>query len=119
MLLMSAENLMRSDRVHYIRPQTLVIFLVTVALLFAGARVPDLSRPHRPKPLHRVTFELQQKNTSSQLKQYHDLVAVLPKVVESVAVTSYGAVVQATPTLRRSPAVIPHSGRAPPKQLQG
>ncbi|WP_136523379.1 hypothetical protein [Geomonas ferrireducens] len=110
---------MRSDRVHYIRPQALVIFLVVLSLLSAGARVPDLSRPHRPKPLHRVTFELQQKNISSQLKQYHDLVAVLPKVVEAVAVTSYGSVVQATPTLRRSPAIIPHSGRAPPKQLQG
>ncbi|WP_129126622.1 hypothetical protein [Geomonas oryzae] len=110
---------MRSDRVNHIRPQALVIFLVILSLLFAGARVPDLSRPHRPKPLHRVTFELQQKNISSQFKQHHDLVAVLPKVVESVAVTGYGTVVQATPTLRRSPAVIPHSGRAPPRQPQG
>ncbi|TGU71057.1 hypothetical protein E4633_11965 [Geomonas terrae] len=110
---------MRSDRIPHIRPQVLVILLVVLSLLCAGARVPDLSRPNRPKPLHRVTFELQQKNLSSQLKQHHDLVAVLPKVVEAVAVTCYGTVVQSTPTLRRSSAVIPHSGRAPPEQLQG
>lgn len=109
---------MRSDSVPYFRSHPLVIFLVTLTLLCAGARVPDLSRPHRPKPLHRVTFELQKKNVSSQLKQHLDLVAVLPKVVEAVAAPRYGTVVQATPTPRRSPAAIPHSGRAPP-EIQG
>lgn len=107
---------MRRNQNAYIRPQTLVIFLVALALLFAGTRVPDLSRPHRPKPLHRVTFETQQKSLYSQFKQHHDCVAVLPKVVESVATVLYGTVTQAYPTRHHSPSVIPRSGRAPPEQ---
>ncbi|WP_224983359.1 hypothetical protein [Geomonas agri] len=109
---------MRRNHTAHIRPRTFVIFLVTLALLCAGARVPDISRPHRPKPLHRVTFELQQKNISTQLKQHHDLVAVLPQVVECVSAPTYGAVIHAIPTLHPSSTVIPHSGRAPP-EFQG
>jgi hypothetical protein len=108
---------MNSHRVNQFHPQVLVIFLVALGLLFAGVRVPEVSRPHRPKATHRVVLENHQKSFSNHLKQCADVVAVLPKRPTSSNSTSYHALSQVVPPLYASPLFFPNSGRSPPSVL--
>jgi len=105
---------MTSRRINHFCPHMLLIFLIASGLLFAGVRVPDLSRPHRPKPTHRIVFETQHKNFSKNLKQCDDFVTVLPKLLISSNTISYHAVSQVLPPLYATPLFPPNSGRSPP-----
>lgn len=105
---------MISRRINNFRPQVLVIFLVALGLLFAGVRVPDISRPHRPKSTHRVVLENHQKTFSDHLKQCVDVVAVLPNRPVSSNSLSYRAVSLFVPPPYASPLFFPNSGRSPP-----
>lgn len=108
---------MISRRTNNFRPQVLVIFLIALALLFTGMRVPDISRPHGPKPTHRVVLENYQKTFSQHLKQCVDIVAVLPsRLILSVSI-SYRALSQFVPPLYASLLFSPHYGRSPPAAL--
>ena len=99
------------------RPQVLLIFLVALGLLFAGVRVPDLSRPHRPKPSQRVVLEKQQKSCSAHLKICSDVVAVLPEPPVFSAPISFRAELRAVSPRYASPLFFPNAGRSPPAAL--
>jgi hypothetical protein len=99
---------------NHFRPQVLVTFLVALGLLFAGMRVPDISRPHRPKPSHRVVLENHHKTFSDSLKQCGGLVAVLPKVLTLNDSISYIAASPFVSPLYAYLPFFPHSGRSPP-----
>jgi hypothetical protein len=107
-------------RMNDCRPQIVVVFLVALALLLGGMRVPDFSGPHRPKASHRTVVEIQQK-TVEKLKQLTDFPTMPSKVVvSSVAATVYLVFLQVIPPLYASPLSPPNSGRSPPapaKQL--
>jgi hypothetical protein len=105
---------MTTIRIKYCRPQILVTLLVAFSLLFSGVRVPDFSRPHRPRPTQRVVLETLHKTPSSPLKQHDNFVAVSPVPQESTAAVSYHALSRAVPSLYTSPASPAHSGRSPP-----
>lgn len=99
------------------RPQVLVVFLVALGLLFAGLRTPDLSKPHRPKPTHRVVLENHHKSVSSHFKQCSDLVALLPQPPFFSSTASFSEESPAAPQLSPSPLLFPNSGRSPPATL--
>lgn len=105
---------MISRRTNHFRPQVLVTFLVALGLLFAGVRVPDISRPHRPKPSHRVVLENHHKSCSDNLKQCGGLVAVVPKPPTLSDTISYLVASPVVSTLYASPSYFPNSGRSPP-----
>ncbi len=101
-------------RINHCRPQFLVTFLVALAILFAGVRVPNVSRPHRPKPTQRIVHETQPKTISNHLKQHNDFFTVLPKIPVSGNSTSYHAVSHVVPPLYASSLFSPNPGRSPP-----
>jgi len=103
-----------SHRINHFRPQILLILLATLSLLFTGVRVPDLSRPHRPKLTHRLVFETQHKNFSKNLKQCDQFGTALPKLLVSSSTISYHAVPQLVPPLYATHLFPPNSGRSPP-----
>jgi hypothetical protein len=105
---------MISLHVSRFRPQVLIIFLVALGLLFAGVRVPDSSRPHRPKPIHRVVLEDHQKSASNHFKHCDDVVAVLPNPQLLSDPISFHAEHRVVAPLYTSPLLFPNSGRAPP-----
>lgn len=108
---------MINRRANTFRPQILVVFLAAIALLVTGMRVPDVSRPHAPKPTHRVVLDNHQKNFSQQPKQCVDSVAVLPnRLITSISI-SYSAVSQFVPPLHATLLFSPHCGRSPPAAL--
>jgi hypothetical protein len=101
------------DLKHF-RSQALLTFLVVLGLMFAGMRVPDISRPHRPKPTHRVVIENPHKSASNHLKQCRDLVAIIrpPQVLSSPI--SYHDELQLVSPRYDSHQFFPRSGRSPP-----
>jgi hypothetical protein len=105
---------MISRHITHFRPQVLVTFLVALGLLFAGMRVPDISRPHRPKPSQRVVLENHQKSFSDHLKHCGDIVAVVPKPPRLNDSISYIATSPVVSSLYASPSFFPNSGRSPP-----
>lgn len=101
----------------HFRPQILIILLVALGLLFAGVRLPDSSRPHRPKPSQRVVLENHHKSCSSVCKHCGDVVAVLAKPAlcsASVSFRSHNPVLFSHPP---RPLVFSNSGRSPPALL--
>lgn len=105
---------MTNRPINSFRPQVLVIFLVAFGLLFAGVRVPDISRPHRPKPTHRVVLESHQKNFSNHIKPCADTVAVLPKLLLVSDRLLHQLVSQVVPPPYAALLWFSNSGRSPP-----
>jgi hypothetical protein len=99
------------------RPQVLIILLVALGLLFAGVRVPDISRPHRPKAIQRVVLENHHKIFSDHLKQCSDVVAIVPNSVAFSAPVWFHAASPVVPPSYAAPLVFPNSGRSPPATL--
>ena len=109
---------MHSRWISHFRPQVLIILLVVLGLLCAGARVPDTSRPHRPKPSQRVVLENHHKSCPDHLKQCCDLLAVVAKpAVLSAAIWQQFAQSRTAAPLYASPLLFPRSGRSPPAAL--
>ena len=105
---------MTGRRLNPIRPHVLLIFLVTFCLFWAGMRVPDISRPHRPKPSQRAVVENPLQNLQDTFKQCGDLFAVIAKLpglnAPTVSVTRLRAVLPLYPVLFP----VFNSGRSPP-----
>ncbi len=99
------------------RPQSLIILLVALGLLFAGVRVPDISRPHRPKPTNRIVLENHHKNVSDQLKHCGQFVAVVANPYIFSNPISFRSEFRAVSPLYASPLFFPNSGRSPPATL--
>ena len=93
----------------------LVTCVTALCILFMGMRVPDVSRPHRPKPIHRAFIEKQVKTWQQQaLKKSLELHAVLAKPVEPGAAVRYRAHNLFAFQVTGFPPLFPNSSRAPP-----
>jgi hypothetical protein len=108
------EAMFNRDFKHF-RP--LLTLLVVLGLVFSGVRVPDISRPHRPKQTHRVVLEKSHKTVSNHLKQCGDLVAVIPPSPIFSNPISYRAELQLVSPRHLSPLSFPNSGRSPPVSI--
>jgi hypothetical protein len=107
-------RLMNSYRPNHCLPQILLTFLVALSILFAGMRVPDLSRPHRPKASQRIVLKSQHKTFSHQLNEHKDFAAALPKPLAAGSTASYHVTSPAAPALYVSLLTLPNPGRSPP-----
>ena len=106
---------MISRPLNNIRLQVLVVFLVALGLLCAGLRVPDLSRPHRPKPSQRAVVESQLKGSPDHLKHCGDLVVLVTEPLRlSDPVSHLTAATPFVPSGHANAALFPNSGRSPP-----
>lgn len=86
-------------------------------LLFAGMRVPDPSRPHRPKPSQRAVIENQVKSTHSGIKKPCEAAAILPSPLELSLPLPSSTEPSVTCRGRSVPALFPNASRAPPLVL--
>jgi hypothetical protein len=95
--------------------RNLVVCLVTLTLLLAGTRVPDLSRPHRPKPSQRAVVTSQLKNAPEVFKQQFDhLVAVIETAVRWAPPIVLAAALPHFSAGQPCPTSFCNSGRSPP-----
>ena len=99
------------------RPQVLIILLVALGLLFAGVRVPDISRPQRPRASQRVVLENHHKTFTNQLKHCGGVVAVVPDSPAFAASLCFPALSRAIQPSVASLLHFPNSGRSPPAKL--
>jgi len=95
----------------------LATLIVAFCLLFAGMRVPDIARPHRPKPSHRAVIESQAKISQHIVNNSIDFFAIpahSPELKTAIlcqtelVFTFYSSAV---------PTLFPNSSRAPPTFL--
>lgn len=91
-----------------------VACVTVVCILFLGMRVPDLSRPHRPKPTHRAFIEKQVNKCQQVVKKNLDLVALPAKPVEPAAVPACRAQRLFSFQSTDFPLLFPNLSRAPP-----
>lgn len=92
----------------------LVTCVTLVAIVFMGMRVPDLSRPHRPKPIHRACIEKQAKPAHEAIKKIQQFLALIPAAVQAPVVIPYRAVdIEHFQSAGVSPQ-FPNLSRAPP-----
>ncbi len=94
-----------------------VSLAVMFCLLFAGMRVPDLSRPTRPKPNPRAVLECQTKESQNGIKKSLDIVAVLPCFLECFLPLPGRTEPSVASAGRGVSPVFPHASRAPPVVL--
>ena len=73
---------MIANHLHRKRFSILATFIVAFCLLFAGMRVPDLTRPHRPKPKQRAVIESQVKTSQHIINNSIDFFAIPAKPPE-------------------------------------
>ncbi len=100
------------------RRLSLVVTLVAAfCLLFAGMRVPDPSRPHRPKPSQRAVMESQAKSPQSGVKKSLEFVAALPSPLEFSLPLPRSADSSVTSLGRGVSPIFPNASRAPPVVL--
>jgi len=92
----------------------LVACVTAICILFIGMRVPDISRPHRPKPTHRAFLEKQFKTSPQAVKKSVDLVAIAAVPVEPAAVICYRSQLLFALQATGVPPLFPNSSRAPP-----
>jgi len=93
----------------------LVSFLVAFFLLFAGMRVPDFARPHRPKPSPRAVIESQVKVSQNAVNTYPDFFAVTAKSIEFRTILPHRTTFAFAFHLSGFPPLFPNSSRAPPQ----
>ncbi len=110
----ASTDFMRTFSLNHRRPLVLVTLLAALGLLLAGTRVPDLSRPHRPRPIHRILCEKHHKTSTAQLQQQSDVVAVLPSPLLPGRCTTYAPASPAVPPMLASAPSPSGSGRSPP-----
>jgi hypothetical protein len=95
--------------------RNLLVCLVTLTLLLAGTRVPDLSRPHRPKPSQRAVVTSQLKCAPEACKQQFDhLVAVIETAVRLAPPIVLATAVPHFFVAQPSATSFCNSGRSPP-----
>jgi len=86
---------------------------VTFSLFVAGIRVPDISRPHRPKPSQRAVLEDQVKTSPHFVKNFDDITTEATLVFLHVAVSiPLESFIVLHPPLSRH--IFPGLSRAPP-----
>lgn len=69
--------------------QLIVTCVTAVCILIIGMRVPDLSRPQRPKQPHRAFIEKQVKTSQQEVKKLPELPAFPAKPYEPAPAVQY------------------------------
>lgn len=92
----------------------IVSLILAVCILFAGMRVPDISRPHRAKPKHRAVIENKTKTCQPSIKKAVELVALVPTLTDSLAPLATRTEFPASYSARCVSPLFPNSARAPP-----
>ena len=88
--------------------------VTAVCILFMGMRVPDISRPQRPKAPHRAFIEKQVKNSQQVVKKTVEFLALPVQPAEpAVAVTYRACRLLAFKAATLHP-LFPNLSRAPP-----
>jgi hypothetical protein len=105
---------MIANHLHRKRFSILATFIVAFCLLFAGMRVPDLTRPHRPKPKHRAVIESQVKTSQHIVNNSIDFFAIPAKPLELRTALHYQTELVFTFFSPAVPTLFPNSSRAPP-----
>lgn len=95
----------------------LATFIVAFCLLVAGMRVPDLSRPHRPKPSQRAVIESQVKTSQHIVDNSIDFFALPVKPPQIQTAFIYQTELIFTFSTSAVPTLFPNSSRAPPAFL--
>jgi hypothetical protein len=96
------------------RLSILVTLILGLCLFLTGMRVPDLTRPHRPKPGQKTVVESQDKASQHIVKNSIDLFAIMamPTVLRN-ALPYRTKFVFAFHTTEFPP-LFPNSARSPP-----
>jgi len=98
---------------RYIR---LVAILIPLFLVFVGIRVPDLSRPHKPKPMRRAVLENTTARTIVQSVVKNDIDPVTTNLTTLVLLPTEEYIPEAQPIYVSVPlwSLSPFPPRAPP-----
>jgi hypothetical protein len=98
---------------QYIR---LVAILIPLFLVFMGMRVPDLSRPHKPKPMRRAVLENSSTRTIVQSVVKNDIDPVTTNLPTIVLLPTEEYIPEAQPIYASVPllSLSPFPPRAPP-----
>lgn len=96
--------------------QALILFacLTAVCILFLGMRVPDFSRPQRPKPTHRAFIEKQVKQSQQAVKKTLEFVAIPAEPAEPAALLTIRTQRLFSFQATDFPPLFPNLSRAPP-----
>jgi hypothetical protein len=108
---------MINNHLHQKRFSLLVAFLTAFCLLFAGMRVPDISRPHRPKPSQRAVIESPVKASQQHVNKSTDILAIPATPAESPTAFVYRTEFVSVLHSIQFPPLFPNSSRAPPQFL--
>jgi hypothetical protein len=109
---------MINNVLHQKRISLLAASLVAFFLILNGMRVPDLSRFHRPKPIHKAVIETEEKSSSYCVKKATEkggeTFALLNRPVDApVPEAGHIEFPHIIPATGITP-LCPHSSRAPP-----
>jgi len=105
---------MINKRLHHKNLLILVTCVTAVCILFMGMRVPDISRPHRPKPTHRAFIEKQAKTCQQAVKKSVEVLAILAKPGQPRTAATYRIHPLFAFQLPGVPPLFPNLSRAPP-----
>ena len=101
---------------HFNQKSLLIITTCVTALciLLMGMRVPDISRPQRPKQPHRAFIEKHVKSSQQAVKKALELLAIPAKPVEPAAMVQYRPHYLLPFEVTGFPPLFPNLSRAPP-----
>lgn len=100
-------------KLHYKICLMLITAVTALCILFLGMRVPDFSRPYRPKPTHRAFIEKHVKTFQHSVKKCFEA-AVLAKPAALDAAAPYGTQCLFSYSFTGFPPLFPNLSRAPP-----
>lgn len=101
---------------YYTRFARFIVFLIPLFLVFMGIKVPDFSRPHKPKPMRRAMLDKTPSRTivESAVKVDVDPVLPLQPVTIALAVLEFPLEAEAGYLPAPQLSVTPLPPRAPP-----
>lgn len=88
--------------------------VTAVCILFLGMRVPDISRPQRPKQSHRAFIEKQVKTSQHVVKKTVEFFAVPARAAEPSVAVRYRTHRLLSFKAVTLPPLFPNLSRAPP-----
>ena len=92
----------------------LVTFIIAFCLVIAGMRVPDLTRPHRPKPSQRAVIESDDKVSQHVVNKSVEIFAIMAKSTELRTMRAYRTEFAFACHFAEFQTLFPNSSRAPP-----
>ena len=92
----------------------LVTCIVAFCLVIAGMRVPDIARPHRPKPSHRAVIESDDKVAQHIVNKSIEIIAIMAISTELRTMLAYRTEFVFAFQFAELQTLFPNSSRAPP-----